>query len=197
MAHCGEPSRGTAERASVCVDLRSRGKKTPRPAPSLNRQSPRPLGSPIRVLPATACGQRLRGFLAAPPGSQLAEVLSQRGRGKPVLASDLQYQVRPGANFRSIGSPGHADSMRALTPVKEACGSACSFARHRELCDTSTGARGSSSFNEGEEHQVAVLQQDLDGIAHSSRGSSRMNLPVRRSSSVCSISARVFITNGP
>jgi hypothetical protein len=32
---------------------------------------------------------------------------------------------------------------------------------------------------------------------HLSRGSSRMKLPERRSARVCSISARVFITNGP
>ena len=35
------------------------------------------------------------------------------------------------------------------------------------------------------------------GTPHASRGSSRINRPLRISSSVCSISARVFITKGP
>ena len=44
---------------------------------------------------------------------------------------------------------------------------------------------------------VGARGDDSGAAVYSSLGSSRMNFPARRSASVCSISARVFITNGP
>jgi len=67
--------------------------------------------------------------------------IQSRSHAKPRARYTLQYQVRPGANFRSIGSPGQGGSMRAITPVKEACGYECSFARQIvSSCDMPGGS---------------------------------------------------------
>ena len=124
---------------------------------------------PARPLPPVVNGHQPRFSARRTHESGSSETRHSRPRIRPPRRRPSSYQTRSGGSDAASAAP--SASARLIPPVP---------------ASAPTPRRTGT-----------IPQQDLESIVHSSRGSSRMNLPVRRSSSVRSISARVFITNGP